>query len=351
MYSTADYTVTPRPMYPADGRKLPDVYTAPGNLRDELQSKLGTFPLFSFWGPKAAIESTRWIGESAKYVEQKFSPTLSLVYLPHLDYNLQRVGPSDPAAAADVHQIDVVCGDLIRFYEARGVQVVILSEYGLCDVTTPVPINRVLRQQGLVTVREELGLEVLDPGASAAFAVADHQVAHVYVNDPARLHQVRALLEKTPGVELVLDAEGKAAHKVDHARAGDLIAIAEPKAWFTYYYWLDDRRAPDFARTVDIHRKPGYDPVELLLDPSIRVPALTVGWKLAKKSLGFRMLMDVIPLDATLVKGSHGRPGLASADDGPLIMSKQRHLLPEAPIDSVDVYSLLLAHLGVRHGG
>ena len=347
MYSTVDYSVTPRPMYLADGRKLPDVYTSPGGLRDELQSKLGTFPLFSFWGPKAAIESTRWIAESAKYVEQKFSPTLSLVYLPHLDYNLQRVGPSGAAAAVDVQQVDELCGDLIAFYEARGVQVVILSEYGLCDVTTPVHINRVLRAHRLIAVREELGLEVLDPGASAAFAVADHQVAHVYVNDPSRHNEVRALLEKTPGIERVLDGDGKAALEIDHARAGELVAIAEPNAWFTYYYWLDDRRAPDFARTVDIHRKPGYDPVELLLDPGIRVPALTVGWKLAKKSLGFRMLMDVIPLDATLVKGSHGRPGLVETDEGPLFMSKQKHLLPGPPIDSVDVYSLLLAHLGV----
>ncbi len=200
MYSTVDYSVTPRPMYLADGRKLPDVYTSPGGLRDELQSKLGTFPLFTFWGPKAAIESTRWIAESAKYVEQKFSPTLSLVYLPHLDYNLQRVGPSDAAAAVDVQQVDELCGDLIAFYEARGVQVVILSEYGLCDVTTPVHINRVLREHRLIAVREEVGLEVLDPGASTAFAVADHQVAHVYVNDPARHNEVRALLEKTPGI-------------------------------------------------------------------------------------------------------------------------------------------------------
>jgi predicted AlkP superfamily pyrophosphatase or phosphodiesterase len=351
MYSTADYTCTPRPMYPADGRKLPDVYTAPGDLRDELQAKLGTFPLFNFWGPKASIESSRWIGESAKFIEQKYSPTLSLVYLPHLDYNLQRVGPSDPAAAADVSQIDDLCGDLIAFFESRGVQVVILSEYGLCDVTTPVHLNRVLREQGLVAVRSELGLEVLDPGASAAFVVADHQVAHVYVNDQSQRHKVRALLEKTPGVEHVLDAEGKAAHRIDHARAGDLVAIAEPKAWFTYYYWLDDRRAPDFARTVDIHRKPGYDPVELLLDPAIRVPALTVGWKLAKKSLGLRMLMDVIPLDATLVRGSHGRPGIAGDHEGPLVMSRQKHLIPGAPLDSVDVFSLILAHLGLTHAG
>jgi hypothetical protein len=205
------------------------------------------------------------------------------------------------------------------------------------------------RQQGLVAVREELGLEVLDAGASAAFAVADHQVAHVYVNDPARRHQVRALLEKTPGVERVLDAEGKAAHQIEHLRAGDLVAIAEPKAWFTYYYWFDDQRAPDFARTVDIHRKPGYDPVELLLDPAIRVPALTVGWKLAKKSLGFRMLMDVIRSTRRWSEGSHGRPGLAGADDGPLIMSKQRQLLPAAPIDSVDVYCSFLL-ISESHG-
>ena len=345
MYSTADVSVTPRPMYPSDGRKLPDVYSSPADLRGRLQTKLGTFPLFNFWGPKAGIESTRWIAEAAKFIEQQHSPTLSLVYLPHLDYNLQRVGPSDPAAAVDVRQVDEVCGELIDFFESRGVQVIVLSEYGLTDVTTPVHVNRVLRQHGLIAVREELGLELLDPGASAAFAVADHQAAHIYVNDVSRLHQVRTLLENTPGIERVLDGAGKAALRIDHPRAGDLIAIAEPRAWFTYYYWLDDGRAPDFARTVDIHRKPGYDPVELLLDPAIRVPALTVGWKLLKKSLGFRMLMDVIPLDATLVRGSHGRPGLAGADEGPLVISKQKLLLPDVPIDSIDVYALILAHL------
>jgi predicted AlkP superfamily pyrophosphatase or phosphodiesterase len=349
MYSTADVSVTPRPMYLADGRKLPDVYTAPGSLRDELQSALGMFPLFSFWGPKADIASTRWIAESAKHVERMFSPTLTLVYLPHLDYNLQRVGPGDPAAAKDVADVDEVCGDLIGFYEGLGVQVVVLSEYGLVDVTTPVHINRVLRQQGLIAVREELGLELLDPGASAAFAVADHQVAHVYVNDRSRLAAVRALLEKTPGVADVLDAQGKSAHHIDHPRAGDFVAISAADAWFTYYYWLDDARAPDFARTVDIHRKPGYDPVELFLDPAIRMPAVTVGWKLAKKTLGFRTLMDVIPLDATLVRGSHGRPGLAGADDGPVFISTERHLIAQPVIDSIDVYPLLLTHLGLGH--
>ncbi len=174
-------------------------------------------------------------------------------------------------------------------------------------------------EKGFIAVREELGLEVLDPGASAAFAVADHQVAHIYVNDRSKMSQVREAIEGTPGVERVLGGDGKAALHIDHPRAGDLVAIADARSWFTYYYWFDDERAPDYARTVDIHRKPGYDPVELLLDPAIRNPTLTVGWKLAKRSLGFRMLLDVIPLDATLVKGSHGRPGLAGPDEGPCL--------------------------------
>jgi predicted AlkP superfamily pyrophosphatase or phosphodiesterase len=346
MYSTVDVSVTPRPMYLADGRKWPDVYTTPSPLRDDLQNALGQFPLFDFWGPKASIASSRWIAEAAKHVEQKYSPTLTLVYLPHLDYNLQRVGPSAGAALEDIRQIDQLCGDLIAYFEVRGVQVVILSEYGLCDVTTPVHVNRVLREQGLVAIREERGLELLDPGASAAFAVADHQIAHVYINDASRRNTVRGVLEATPGIERVLDAEGKTAFGINHERAGDLIAIARADAWFTYYYWLDERRAPDFARTVDIHRKPGYDPVELFLDPTMAVPAVTVGWKLARKALGFRVLMDVIPLDATLVRGSHGRSG--AGPDGPLIMSRQKATIPAGRVASTDVYGILLRHVGMH---
>lgn len=344
MYSTADYSVTPRPMYPADGRKIPDVYTRPSSLRDELQSALGTFPLFEFWGPRASIRSTRWIADAAKQVDQKFNPTLTLVYLPHLDYNLQRVGPGHPSAAADLRQVDEVCGDLIAHYEARGARVIVLSEYGLRDVSSPVHLNRVLRAHGFIAVRDELGHEMLDPGASAAFAVADHQVAHIYVNDASRLHEVRALLERTPGVDLVLGQPEKAAHGIDHARAGDLVAVAKPEAWFTYYFWEDDRRAPDFARTVEIHRKPGYDPVELFLDPAIRIPALTVGWKLLKRTAGMRALLDVIPLDATLVKGSHGRQ-TGWDEEGPVLISRQKELVPSTRITSVDVHDHILRHL------
>jgi predicted AlkP superfamily pyrophosphatase or phosphodiesterase len=343
MYSGADYSVTPRPMYPADGRKIPDVYAAPSGLRTELQDALGTFPLFEFWGPRAGIRSTRWIADAARHVDQKLRPTLTLIYLPHLDYNLQRVGPG-PASAEDLRQVDAVCGDLIRHYESRGARVIVLSEYGIRNVSMPVHLNRVLRERGLLAVREELGHEMLDAGASAAFAVADHQIAHVYVNDRTRVNEVRAMIENVAGVERVLGGAEQAAYRVGHERAGDLIAVAAPQAWFTYYFWLDDRRAPDFARTVEIHRKPGYDPVELFLDPAIRVPPLTVGWKLMKRKAGFRSLLDVIPLDATLVKGSHGRQ-TGWDEEGPVFISTAKDLVPATKIHSVDVHDLILRHL------
>ena len=196
----------------------------------------------------------------------------------------------------------------------------------------------------MLAVREGLGREQLDAGASAAFAVADHQIAHVYIRKPETIAPVRALLEALPGVETVLDAGGKAKYGLDHARSGELVALARADRWFTYYHWLEDDRAPDFARTVEIHRKPGYDPVELFLDPAIRYPKLAVGWRLAKRKLGARTLMDVIPLDANLVKGSHGR-ATDSASEGPLLISSNPSLLRSDPIAAIDVKQLILDHI------
>ncbi len=344
MYSTADFTVTPRPLYPADGRKLPDIYTQPMPLRDRLQQELGQFPLFEFWGPNANINSTRWIAEATKKVDQWHDPTLTLVYLPHLDYNLQRRGIDFEHIAGDLQEVDEVCRDLISYYEAQGTQVILLSEYGITSVSRPVHLNRVLREAGYITVKEELGRELLDAGVSRAFAVADHQLAHVYVNEPDALNAVKQWLEATPGVAQVLDEAGKEKYHLDHERAGELVAIAEPDAWFTYYYWLDDERAPDFARTVDIHRKPGYDPVETIADPDIRFLKAKVGSKILRKKLGFRYLMDVIPLDATLVKGSHGAIDLPT-EDRPLLVSQSADLLPDTTVAPINVIDVILAHL------
>ncbi|MBE7384853.1 MAG: alkaline phosphatase family protein [Leptolyngbya sp. SIO1E4] len=344
MYSTVDYSVTPRPMYPADGRKLPDIYTQPADLRPRLQAELGQFPLFKFWGPATSVESSQWIANAAKWVEARVNPTLTLIYLPHLDYCLQKVGCEADQIAQDLMDIDHLCGDLIDFYEHRGARVIVLSEYGITPVNKPIHINRLLREAGLLQVREALGLEHLDPGASQAFAVADHQLAHVYVNDPAVLPTVRRLLDNTDGIDVVLDEAGKREYHLNHDRAGELVAIASPEAWFTYYYWLDDRLAPDFARTVDIHRKPGYDPVELFIDPQLKAPKLKIASKLLQKKLGFRYLLDVIPLDATLVKGSHGHL-TQTPEDCPVFITRQSQLLPQDSVAAVDVLPLMLDHL------
>jgi predicted AlkP superfamily pyrophosphatase or phosphodiesterase len=347
MYSRADYTVTPRPMYPADGRKLPDVWTNPPELRQSLQASLGQFPLFNFWGPATSIRATQWIANAAKRVYDKHSPTLTLIYLPHLDYGLQKFASDDPHVSSDLREVDAVVGDLLDFFRGEDdPRVIILSEYGITPVSRPVHLNRVLREHQLITYRMELGREVLDAGASAAFAVADHQVAHIYANDPTSLEKVKRVIASTPGVERVLDADGKREWHLDHPRAGELVAIAEPGAWFTYYYWLDDARAPDFARTVDIHRKPGYDPAELFINPELRAPKAKIGFTLLKKKLGFRSLLEVIPLDASLVKGSHGRPA-DRPDDGPMLMSNIASLLPSdsAAIAPTDVFHTILRHL------
>lgn len=344
MYSSADWSVTPRPMYPADGRKLPDIYTDPPELRSELNAALGEFPLFRFWGPAADIVSTDWIARSALHVRAKHRPTMTLVYLPHLDYNLQRLGPDHPRIAQDVAQVDALCGQLIEAAERDGDRVAVLSEYGITAVNRPIHINRALREAGLIRIREELGRELLDAGACTAFAMADHQIAHVYVRDANRIAEVKRLIEALPGVERVLDEEGKRACGLDHPRSGELVAIAQADSWFTWYYFLDEARAPDFARTVDIHRKPGYDPVELFIDPQLRFPKLTIASRLARKALGMRYLMDVIPLDATLVKGSHGRP-TDRAEDGPLILSSEPRLLPQGHVAATDVRRILLDHV------
>lgn len=340
MYSTADWSITPRPMYPADGRKVFDVTSHPLSIRDEIKRDLGEFPFPAFWGPMAGLASSEWIARSAEWIEKRHAPDLSLVYLPHLDYNLQRLGPDDPRIAEDCQAIDRVAGGLIDFFEKRGVRVVVLSEYGITAVRRSIALNRVFRVKGWLTVKEELGRELLDCGASKVFAIADHQIAHIYVNDPALLGAVRAAVEAIDGVARVLDAEGKRAAGLDHARSGDLVAFSAEDAWFTYYYWDDDAQAPDFARCVDIHRKYGYDPVELFFDPQLAAPKLRAALKLAKKKLGFRMLMDLIPLDPTLVKGSHGTCPADSAEWPVLIGCGNADA--NASITATDVHARLL---------
>ena len=347
MYTSADWSATPRPIYRADGVKLSDHYAHPAELRDELNDKFGMFPLFRFWGPLADIVSSRWITQATLHVMETRDPTLTLCYLPHLDYNLQRLGPhlSSLRLRQDLSEVDALCGELIEFADRSGREIIVVSEYGITPVDSAVHINRALREAGLLQVRRELGGELLDAGASHAFALADHQVAHVYIKPLTPLAEVRDLILDLDGVGSVLDEAGKRALGLDHPRSGELVAIARPNRWFSYYYWLDDARAPDFAPTVEIHRKPGFDPMELFIDPKIKAPKLAVAWRLTKRKLGFRSLLDVIPITGThLVKGSHGRL-TEDPRQGPLVIASRRDLLPEGSVRAQGFKTLVLDHI------
>lgn len=336
----------PRPVYYADGRKEPDCYTRPPSLHDELTEKLGTFPLFHFWGPGADIVSSRWIVDATRHLLATRHPDLALSYLPHLDYDLQRYGPDDPRAHRAAADLDRVLAPLVDDARAEGRTVVALSEYGITRVSRPVDINRALRRAGLVEVHTQDGMEYLDPMTSRAFAVADHQVAHVYVRRPEDLEATREVLQDLEGIGQLLDDEGKKSHGLDHPRSGELVAVAEPDAWFTYYYWLDDARAPDFAQLVEIHRKPGYDPVELFMDPLDPYVRLKAAKALARKKVGMRYRMAVVPLDPSPVRGSHGRLP-ASDDEGPLILCSTPDAV-RGRVAATEVKSLLLRLAGLH---
>lgn len=333
MYSGADYSVTPRPNYLADGRKLPDCYSHPAELRDELQHKLGQFPLFQFWGPGANIKSTRWIADASIITDEKYDPTLTLIYLPHLDYCLQKFGPDFTSIAKELREVDAEIEKLVTYYEKKNAKIILLSEYGIAPVNNPIHLNRLFREAGLLQIREEKGLELLDAGASKAFVVADHQVAHVYINDASVTDKVKTILEKVPGIELILDREAQTVHNIQHDRAGDLVLMAGENSWFTYYFWMDDTKAPDYARCVDIHKKPGYDPVEMFMSSKLRA-----GYKLLRKKAGFRYVMDVIPLDATLIKGSHGSVNVKEEYHPILITSEAQN---SGEIIATEVYNII----------
>lgn len=317
-----DWSITPRPFYPSDGRKIPATYAWPTSYGEELEAELGAFPFFDFWGPKSGLPSSRWLADAAIRTLRAKRPTLTLLYLPHLDYDFQRHGPDDARSRRAIAEVDALVGDVVRAASEVGARVVVVSEYGITAVRRPVHVNRRLREAGLLVARRTPAGDVLDVFGSRAFAVADHQVAHVYCRDERARSEAREALRALTGVDLVLEGEELARAGLAHARSGDLVLVSDRDAWFTYYYWSERADEPDFARTVDIHRKPGYDPCELFVDPEIAMPKLRVARRLAQKKLGMRYLMDVIPLDATLVKGSHGRIPDDVAD-GPVFLSSE----------------------------
>lgn len=347
-----DFSVTPRPFYPADGRKIPATYAWPTEYGEWLEAELGPFPFFDFWGPRSGLPSSRWIADATIATLRAKRPALTLAYLPHLDYDFQRFGPDDARSRRAVVEIDAVVGDVLRAAAEVGARAVVVSEYGITSVRRPVHVNRVLREAGLLVARRTPAGDVLDVFGSRAFAVADHQVAHVYCRDERARADAGRALRGAAGVERVLEGADLARAGLAHPRSGDLVLVAAPDAWFTYYYWTDPADEPDFARTVDIHRKPGYDPCELFVDPGLAFPKLRVARRLAQKQLGMRYLMDVIPLDADLVKGSHGRiPD--DAADGPVYLCSEPFARcggepAGGAVEMTSVPARVLALMGVR---
>jgi len=337
--AAVDISVTPKPHYAADGNKAFDVLTSPPEWAERLKKSLGPFPFPTFWGPMAGLGCTQWIARCAAEIIKSEIPDLTLVYLPHLDYDTQRLGPNACDWPKLIGELDAACVPLLDAAMKVGARVWVTNEYTHLQVDQPVLINRTLRRAGLLTARPGPFGEVLDTFASQAFAVCDHQIAHVYVNPPCDPSSVRNALAGLAGVDKLFHGSERADIGLNHGRAGDFVALAKPNAWFAYPFWLDDDAAPDYARTVDIHRKPGYDPCELFFDPNLRWPKGRALRRLVQKKLGFRALFDVVPLDPGLVKGSHGLQ-VAHADDRPVFIGDGP--VPEGELSHAGIRDLLL---------
>lgn len=327
----ADFICTPAPIHNPDGSESLWCYTRPTEMYGELRDALGHFPLQHFWGPMANIKSTAWIADSAVVAAGKFRPDFFYIYLPHLDYAAQKTGPDSEAAIRALAELDEVVARLSAGFTAAFGESplwIVASEYGIVPVDHVTYPNRILREAGLLTVRQEkdgLG-EVIDFETSAAWALVDHQFSHVFIRneDPAVIARVVELFSGREGFDEILAGSQRARYDMDHERSGEVILISSPNSWQAYYYWLDDARAPKFARTVDIHQKPGYDPVELHVDMATRS----------------------IPLDATLVRGSHGAPALNEEQLG-LVLTSQRGVLPEETIADTTIAGIILGLFGV----
>jgi predicted AlkP superfamily pyrophosphatase or phosphodiesterase len=290
MFANSDNVITPKPIHLENGGMDMWCYSRPPNFYEEVAAKIGEFELKNYWGPFASFKSTEWISKSVEFTLENKMPNLLLAYFPQLDYTSQKFGKNSPQARDDLRKIDDMVGSIIKKIEQMGIindtDFILFSEYGFNDVNEGISINKILRENGLLATRTINNKEYIDFEFSKAFAMVDHQIANVYLNNPENKSTVKKILEGTKGIEKICDTKEKQYLKVDNPRSGDLIAISNMDKWFSYYWWFDEEKAPTFTKTVDIHRKPGYDPLELFVD-------------MQRKSISF---------DTKLIKGSHGRP-------------------------------------------
>lgn len=275
----ADIVLTPKPDHGPDGKLVSLCWSQPADLVPKLFGKLGPFPLMNYWGPMAGIASSQWIAKAAAMVWEELKPQLQLVYVPHLDYDLQRFGPSSPQATQAMQNVAAALDPLIDAVSSAGGRIVLLSEYTMTDVTRSIAPNSIFAEAGMLALRDTPDGRLIDYQRSDAFAMCDHQIAHIYTRTAKAADAAAEALESARVTTVAMDN-----HDSWHRRSGDLIALADRDGWFDYRWWSDPAEAPKFAGMVDIHRKPGYDPLELF-------------WNRATNS---------ISQDASLVRGSHG---------------------------------------------
>ena len=320
MYADADIVLTPRPLHMED-RMIMWCYSRPPGLYEKISYEIGKFDLSTYWGPLASNKSSAWIGRASELVLERQKPNILFTYIPHLDYIFQREGIFPKNFKEEIRFVDNIVGNIMKKTIDLGIrdqtQFVILSEYGFSDVTSDIPINRVFREHGLLAIREIEGREYIDFEYSLAFAMVDHQVAHIYVKGTS-VHQVKRVLDAIEGIEIVLDEEGKKLMNIDHERSGDLIAISDKDRWFSYYWWFEEEKSPPFANRVDIHRKPGYDPSELFIDSKT----------------------NRIPLNGKMVKASHGRVPSLSDGAGLAVYVSDRIGINKGKEDIVDTVTI-----------
>jgi predicted AlkP superfamily pyrophosphatase or phosphodiesterase len=320
MYADADIVLTPRPLHMED-RMIMWCYSRPPGLYEKISYEIGKFDLSTYWGPLASNKSSEWIGKASELVLERQKPNILFTYIPHLDYIFQREGIFPKNLKEEIRFVDNIVGNIMKKTIDLGIrdqtQFVILSEYGFSDVTSDIPINRVFREHGLLAVREIEGREYIDFEYSLAFAMVDHQVAHIYVRGTS-VQQVKRILDAIEGIDTVLDEEGKKLMKIDHERSGDLIAISDKDRWFSYYWWFEEEKSPPFANRVDIHRKPGYDPSELFIDSKT----------------------NRIPLNGKMVKASHGRVPSLSDGAGLAVYVSDRKGINKGKEDIIDTVTI-----------
>jgi predicted AlkP superfamily pyrophosphatase or phosphodiesterase len=291
--SALDLVFSPAPIHKHSGGMIQDCYAKPDGLAQWLTQQVGRpFNLMHYWGPVASQKSSVWITDATSAIlrSDRFAPDLLFSYLPHLDYDLQRHGPGS-RQARDSLAFTLQCIERLKTEaQSRGYDFLFYGDYAIQpthQVNAAIFPNRRLAETAQLATREIKRMLYADLFSSPAFAMVDHQIAHVYTRDAAATAAAREALSTLPGIDSILDREHQSLLGLDHPRSGDLLLIAQPGHWFAYPWWTDKKQAPDFATHVDIHNKPGYDPCELFF-----------GWP-----------PPSVSMDTTRIRGSHGRPG------------------------------------------